>query len=49
MRYRDIEGLLPTDVHLNLYRTTENFPQTMVRWTDNIVIATRYIGPVKRE
>lgn len=48
MRYRDVESLLPTDMHLNLHRTTENFPQTMVRWTDNIVLATRYIGPVKK-
>jgi hypothetical protein len=47
MRYRDIENLYPTVADLNLYRTTENFPQTMIRWTDNIVIATRYIGPVK--
>ncbi|WP_163340421.1 hypothetical protein [Desulfopila sp. IMCC35008] len=48
MRYRDIEGLYPTDMHLNLHRTTDNYPQTMIRWTDNIVLATRYIGPVRR-
>lgn len=47
MRYRDIAGLLPTEMHLNLHRVTDNFPGTMVRWTDNIVLATRYIGPVK--
>jgi len=49
MRYRDIESLLPTDMHLNLYRVTDNFPQTMIRWTDNIVLATRYIGPVNKQ
>ncbi len=45
MRFRDIENLKPEYVHLNLYRTTTNFPQTMIRYADNIVIATRYIGP----
>jgi hypothetical protein len=45
MAYRDVEWLLPTSMHLNLHRTTEDFPQTMIRWTDNIVLATRYIGP----
>jgi hypothetical protein len=49
MRYRDIESLVPTDMQLSLHRTTENFPQTMIRWTDNIVFATRYIGPVKKQ
>jgi hypothetical protein len=48
IRYRDVESLLPTDMHLNLHRTTEDFPQTMVRWTDNIVLATHYIGPVNK-
>jgi len=48
MRYRDVPGLLPTSVHLNLHRTTDNFPHTMIRWADNIVIARRYIGPVAR-
>jgi hypothetical protein len=48
IRYRDVESLLPTDMHLNLHRTTEDFPQTMIRWTDNIVLATRYIGPVQK-
>ncbi len=47
IRYRDIESLKPTTMHINLHRTTENFPHTMTRWTDNIVMATRYIGPVK--
>ncbi len=46
MRFRDIEDLKPLTVHLNLHRTTEDFPQTMKRYADNIVIATRYIGPV---
>jgi hypothetical protein len=46
MGYRDIADLLPTHMHLNLYRTTEYFPQTMIRWCDNIVLARRYIGPV---
>jgi hypothetical protein len=49
VRYRDVATLLPTEMHLNLYRTTVDFPQTMIRWTDNIVLATRYIGPVKKE
>ena len=49
MRYRDVEELLPTDMHLNVYRVTTNFPQTMIRRTDNIVLATRYIGPVKKD
>ncbi|MFO7678870.1 MAG: hypothetical protein R6X34_02365 [Chloroflexota bacterium] len=48
MRFRDVETLLPTEAHLNLHRVTENFPHTMVRWTDNVVIATRYIGPVNK-
>ncbi len=46
MRFRDIEDLLPEYVQLNLHRTTPNFPQTMKRYADNIVIATRYIGPM---
>ncbi len=49
IRYRDIASLLPTDMHLNLHRVTDDFPQTMLRWTDNIVLATRYIGPVKKQ
>jgi len=49
IRYRDVEELMPTNMQLNLHRTTEQFPQTMVRWTDNIVLATRYIGPVLAE
>jgi len=49
MRYRDVDGLLPTHMHLNLHRTTEAFPQTMIRWADNIVLADRYIGPVRVE
>lgn len=48
MRFRDIESLTPETVHLNLHRTTEQFPHTMKRYVDNIVIATRYIGPMKR-
>lgn len=47
MRFRDLEGQKPNAMHLNLHRTTENFPQTMLRWVDNIVLARRYIGPVK--
>lgn len=47
MGYRDVEALYPTSMHLNLHRTTESFPQDMVRWADNIVLARRYIGPVK--
>lgn len=46
MRFRDIENLKPEYVQLNLHRTTENFPQTMKRYVDNIVISTRYIGPM---
>ena len=49
LRFRDVESLTPQYVQLNLHRTTEDFPQTMKRFVDNIVIATRYIGPVKRE
>ena len=49
MRFRDLEDLKPEYVQLNLHRTTDNFPQTMVRYVDNIVIATRYIGPVKAD
>ena len=48
VRYRDTPTLFPTHANLNMYRTTTNFPQTMVRYVDNIVIARRYIGPVKR-
>lgn len=48
MRYRDIEDFYPTHAHLNLHRTTDDFPQTMKRYCDNIVIARRYIGPVNR-
>ena len=48
MRFRDDASQLPNSMHLNLHRTTENFPQTMVRWVDNIVLATRYIGPVMK-
>lgn len=46
IRYRDVASLLPTAVNLNLHRVTADFEHTMTRWTDNIVIATRYIGPV---
>ena len=49
MRFRDLEDLKPEYIQLNLHRTTENFPQTMVRYVDDIVIATRYIGPVKKK
>lgn len=49
IRYRDTAELVPTNMQLNLHRTTEQFPQTMLRWTDNIVLATRYIGPVRVE
>lgn len=45
MVYRTVPGLFPTSVHLNLHRTTDNFPHEMIRFADNIVIATRYIGP----
>jgi hypothetical protein len=48
MRFRDLEEQKPTSMQLNLHRTTEDFPQTMVRWVDNIVLARRYIGPVKK-
>jgi len=48
MRFRDQEAQRPGSMHLNLHRTTESFPHTMVRWVDNIVLATRYIGPVNR-
>ncbi len=47
MRFRDVEDLLPEYVQLNLHRTTPNFPHTMKRYADNIVVATRYIGPIK--
>ncbi len=47
MRFRDLEDMYPQNVNLNLHRVTENFPQTMFRYVDNIVIAKRYIGPVK--
>ncbi|MFW5738837.1 MAG: hypothetical protein ACOC1F_00580 [Myxococcota bacterium] len=46
MRYRDVAELVPTDMHINLYRTTTDFPQTMVRHMDNIVLSRRYVGPV---
>jgi len=49
MRFRDVEDLYPTSIHLNLHRTTDDFPHTMVRWADDIVIARRYIGPVRTE
>lgn len=47
MRFRDLPEQLPTSMHLNLHRTTEDFPQTMVRWVDNVVLSRRYVGPVK--
>jgi hypothetical protein len=47
MRYRDIEELLPMYVHLNMHRTTAGFSHTMKRYVDNIVIARKYIGPMK--
>jgi len=49
MRFRNIEDLKPQYVQLNLHRTTANFPQAMKRYADNIVIATRYIGPIAEE
>jgi hypothetical protein len=47
MRFRDLMEQLPTAMQLNLHRTTEAFPQTMVRWVDNIALARRYLGPVQ--
>lgn len=49
LRYRDIEDLLPTHMNINMHRTTDDFPNTMTRWSDNIVLSTRYIGPVKKQ
>ena len=46
MRYRDLASLLPNNMQVNLHRTTADFPHTMVRWMDNIVMSRRYIGPV---
>ncbi|MDX9724256.1 MAG: hypothetical protein RBU37_26140 [Myxococcota bacterium] len=48
MRFREAGGPLPDNVNINLHRTTEDFPHTMTRWMDNIVISRRYIGPVQR-
>lgn len=47
MRFRDKEADVPDHVQLNLHRTTPEFSHTMKRWVDDIVIATRYIGPPK--
>lgn len=44
--YRSVADLMPNNMQMNLHRTTDTFPHTMVRWTDNIVLARRYIGPV---
>lgn len=44
--FRNEKDLYPMYVHLNLHRTTEQFPHNMIRYVDNIVIANRYIGPV---
>lgn len=49
MRLRNVETHFPNYVALNLHRTTADFSQTMVRYVDNIVIANRYIGPVRVE
>lgn len=49
MKFCDIQDMNPLTVHLNLHRTTDNFPHVMKRYADNIVIARRYIGPVKQE
>ena len=46
MRYRDVADLIPTNMQVNLHRTTADFPHTMTRWMDNIVMSRRYIGPV---
>jgi hypothetical protein len=45
--FRTIPEALPTVATFNMYRTTADFPQTMKLWMDNIVVARRYIGPVK--
>ncbi|MBA2482641.1 MAG: hypothetical protein H0V44_18415 [Planctomycetes bacterium] len=45
--FRTVPQALPEIATLNLYRTTENFPQKMTLWMDDIVIARRYIGPMK--
>ncbi|HYF52362.1 MAG TPA: hypothetical protein VEJ63_23345 [Planctomycetota bacterium] len=47
MCFRTIEDAWPEVATFNLYRTTENFEQEMNLWMDNIVIARRYIGPIK--
>lgn len=49
LRFRDVKDLFPSHMHLNLHRTTADYPQTMIRWTDNIVLSTRYIGPMKKK
>ncbi|NPA36212.1 MAG: hypothetical protein GXO47_05120 [Chlorobi bacterium] len=45
MYFHTPEDRKPEYVRLYQHHTTENFPQTMVRFVDNIVIATRYISP----
>ncbi|MBA3707346.1 MAG: hypothetical protein H0W83_00835 [Planctomycetes bacterium] len=45
--FRTVAAALPEIATLNLYRTTEDFPQKMTMWIDDIVIARRYIGPLK--
>jgi hypothetical protein len=47
VRFRDIENLFPTHSDLVLHRVNTNFPHTMKRYVDNIVISDRYIGPMK--
>jgi hypothetical protein len=49
IRFRDIQGLFPTHADINLHRVNTNFPHIMKRYVDNVVISTRYIGPIKTE
>ena len=49
IRYRDVAELIPNHMNLTPYRTTENFPHTMVRHMDNVVMSRRYIGPPSAE
>lgn len=49
MCFRTVADALPEVATMNLYRTTEKFPQKMTLWLDNLVIARRYIGPAKEK
>ena len=46
LRLRDLDTLMIDTVELYLYIKANTVPADTVKWYDNVVIATSYIGPM---